>query len=246
MTDRFIGYRRRIRIIPRERRVDVDMEDDAHCFGVTIIHDGSVIEAVETRAPRFPWTTCPAAGTYLSERMTGVLLAQAADVENQRHHCTHMYDLFVLAARHAADQAPLTYDIRVSDPDRGVRETDVARNGDVILRWKLGGSAGAEDGLGGDMTALDAWTRELPLDLQEAGRMLRRGAMVSGTRFFDFPVGAPAAGMSQMIGACFTYQPERAGTALRVTDTIRDFSDNPEKMLTGESNDRRVARVSRP
>lgn len=54
MTDAFTGYRRRVRVVPGDGRVDIDMEDDAHRFGVSLIHDGVTIMAVETRAPRYP------------------------------------------------------------------------------------------------------------------------------------------------------------------------------------------------
>ncbi|RYY25846.1 MAG: hypothetical protein EOP62_12035 [Sphingomonadales bacterium] len=251
MAGAFTGYRRRVRIVPQIGRVDVDMEDDAHCFGVTLTHDGTTILAVETSAPRYPWTTCPAAGVFLASKMTGVLLADAADVQNQRDHCTHMYDLFVLAARHAPDHAPTVYDIRVSDPvdgggAAGIRLAEIDLNGETILRWRLGDPTGVDGIAGGNLRELDAWTRTLTDDLQEAGRMLRRGALVSGTRFFDFPVGAAAGAMTQMIGACFTYQPGRADTALRVADTIRDFSNEPEKMLTGESDDRHIEGAASP
>jgi hypothetical protein len=238
VADAFTGYRRRVRVVPGDGRIDVDMEDDAHCFGVSLIHDGARIEAVATRAPRYPWSTCPAAGGFLAQRMAGVALADAALVENQRDHCTHLYDLFVVAARHALDPAPFTYDIRVSDPVEGVIVAEIDRDGETLLHWQFDDVR--ENAVGvptGDRRAFDAWTRAQPENLIEAGLMLRRGVMVSGTRFFDFPVGAAAGAMSQMIGSCFTYAPERAGQALREPDTIRDFSNHPEKMLSGERDD---------
>lgn len=246
LAEAFTGYRRRVRIVPQSGRIDVDMEDDAHCFGVTLIHDGVTIEAVETSAPRFPWTTCPAAGAFLIERMTGVALADAARTDNQRDHCTHVYDLFVIAARHALDAEPLTYDIRVADPGGDGRLAAIDLDGETVLRWRFEDQKSVAQALTGSRRDFDAWTRTLSPELQEAGLLLRRGVMVSGTRFFDFPVGSAAAGMQQMIGACFTYQAGRAGTALRVADTIRDFSNEPEKMLSGESDDRRLEGAARP
>lgn len=238
MIAAFTGYRRRVRIVPGGGRVDVDMEDDAHRFGVSLIHDGVTITAVETRAPRYPWSTCPGAATFLAQRMTGVALARAAKVENQRDHCTHLYDLFVVAARHALDMAPLTYDVRVSDPKDGTYTAELDCDGETILSWWFEDVRENELGVPmGDRRAFDAWTRTLPVGLAEAGMILRRGVMVSGTRFFDFPVGAAAAGMTQMIGSCFTYAPGRADHALREADTIRDFSNNPEELLSGARDD---------
>jgi hypothetical protein len=241
----FTGYRRRVRILPQQGRIDVDMEDDAHRFGVTVIHDGVTVQTIATSAPRFPWTTCPAAGAFLAERMTGIALADAARVENQRDHCTHVYDLFVIAARHALEVEPLTYDIRVSDPGEDGRLAEIDLAGETVLRWRFGDQRRVADALTGSRREFDAWTRTLAPELQEAGLLLRRGVMVSGTRFYDFPVGA-AAGMQQMIGACFTFHADRAWTALRVADTIRDFSNEPEKMLSGESDDRCAEGTARP
>lgn len=238
MADGFIGYRRRVRVLPGDDRIDVDMEDDAHRFGVSLIHDGVTIKAVETRAPRYPWSTCPGAATFLAARMTGVALAQAAKVENQRDHCTHLYDLFVIAANHARDTEPLTYDVRVADARDGVSAVELDRNGQTILRWQLDAShEDAPDEHRGGRRALEAWTRSLPDELTEAGMILRRGLMVSGTRSFDFPVGAAAAGMTQMIGSCFTFSSGRAEHALREPDTVRDFSEDPDRLLSGDAND---------
>lgn len=234
------GYRRRVRIVPEPSRVDVEMEDDCHHFGVTVFHDATTIERVETREPRHPWTTCVLAGTYLRDRMAGVTLAHAADVENQRQHCTHLYDLFVMAAAHAHDEAETFYDIRVDDPVGGVKLAELDRDGATLLRWRMGDDT-ARDGVpGGNFRALETWSRTLPLDLAEAARMLRRGVMVSGGRSLDFPAGQTAGALlPQMSGACFTFQPERAGSAVRMPGSLRDYAQHPEKMLNGESDDRR-------
>lgn len=238
MADAFTGYRRRIRVVPAPGRIDVDMEDDAHCFGVSLVHDGVHIAAVETRAPRFPWTTCPGAGVFLVERMTGAALADAARIDNQRDHCTHLYDLFVVAARHAHDAAAFTYDVRVSDPRDGVIVAEIDRDGETVLRWQFDDvKANAQGVPMPDRRAFDAWTRAQPEELLEAGLMLRRGTLVSATRFFDFPVGAPASRMTHMIGSCFTFSSARAAEALREPDTTRDFSREPGKMLNGERDD---------
>lgn len=235
---RWAGYRRLIRIVPHPGHIDVDMEDDAHCFGVTVFHDGVTIERVETREPRHPWTTCPMAGAFLRERMAGLPLAEAPHVEDQRQHCTHVYDLFVLAVRHCADDRATTYAIRVRDTDAAGRKlAEIDRNGAPLLSFPDGQ----------DMRALAAWSTRLPDDLQEAARMLRRGALVGQSRGMTFAqVDTAQALMGIMAGACFTFQPERAAQAIRLPDTVRDFSEEPEKMLSGEQDDRRSGGLSRP
>jgi hypothetical protein len=232
------GYRRLIRIVPHPRHVDVDMEDDAHCFGVTIFHDGATIERVETREPRHPWTSCPMAGAFLRERMQGLSLTEAPDVEDQRQHCTHIYDLFILGVRHAHEHLPTSYSIRVADKDaEGRKLAQIDRNGTPLFS--------CADGQ--DQRALAAWSATLPDAMQEAARMLRRGALVALGRGMIFPVADTAdALMDRMSGACFTFQPERAAQAVRVPDNVRDFSNTSEKMLAGEQDDRRAGGLSRP
>src|SRR3546814_599472 len=206
------------------------MGDDCHRFGVTIVHDGVKVIEVLPRSPRYPWTTCPAAGAHLAQRMKGVPLADAATVENQRQHCTHMYDLFLLGATYAGDSEPLAYEIRVSDPVDGVQLAEIDRNGVLLLVWHVGKTDPGDGVAGGDFRALEAWSRTLPRDLQEAARMLRRGVLVSGGRHMDFPAGSPASEVS-ISGVCYTFQPERAAGALRVANTLRDFSGNLDVML---------------
>lgn len=232
------GYRRLIRIVPRLWRIDVDMEDDAHCFGVTVFHDGVRIARVETREARHPWTTCPMAAAFLRERMQGVLLAEASHIEDQRQHCTHVYDLFVLAVRHATDLEDTIYTIRVRDKDLDGRKlAEIECNGALVLT--------SRDGQ--DMRGLAAWSFKLPEAMQEAARMLRRGAMVAQSRGMTFPdAGTAAALMGTMSGACFTFQPERAALAERIPGSVRDFSSSTEKMLSGEQDDRRSGGLSRP
>jgi hypothetical protein len=232
------GYRRLIHIVPHGDHIAVDMEDDAHCFGVTVFHDGTAIQQVETRELRHPWTLCPAAGAFLRERMQGLLLADAAYVEDQRQHCTHVYDLFVLAVRHAADRDATTYTIRVRDKDGDGRKlAEIDRNGALLLSFPDGQ----------DMRGLAIWSATLSDDLQEAARMLRRGAMVGQARGMHFPeTGTAAALLDTMKGACFTFQPERAADAIRIPDSVRDFSREPEKMLSGERDDRCAGGAVRP
>lgn len=232
------GYRRRIRIDPAPESVGVEMEDDCHHFAVRIEHDGTTIGSVTTEAKRFPWTTCPAAGAFLSQRMKGVKLPEASIVEDQRQHCTHMYDLFVLGANHASDCVNTQYEVRVDDPVDGVAQCAVVeRDGEEILRWYIGGGTGAESP-GGSFRDLEAWSRSLNEEHQEAARILRRGVLVSGGRKFDPPASSDASILLDVMeGACFTFQTERASEGKRVSGTLRDYSYEPEKMLEGEWDD---------
>jgi hypothetical protein len=211
------------------------MEDDCHYFGVTIVHDGNLITDLQTSATRFPWTTCPAAGDHLISRMRGVPLIKAADVEDQRQHCTHVYDLFVLAARHALESKPMQYDIRVTDPVDDVMLAELDRNGETLLRWRVGDASGRDGIPGGDSQALSAWSKTLAPELQEAARMLRRGILVSNGRRFDLPAGTPASTFHPQ-AVCYSFQPERAVNALRTVNSFRDFSADPDRLLSEDGD----------
>ena len=224
------GYRRRVSIDPRPGRVGAWVEDDFHHFGVDIEHDGKTALRIATHAPRFPWTTCPAAGDFLIGQFQGRALADIGASDDQRLHCTHLYDIAVAAARHALEDAPTVYDIAVAD-DRGHGAlAEIAVNGAPSLRWLFSKTPVEGDIPSGDMAAFLEWTRRLGPAMKEAGMMFRRGAMVSGGRRLDLESYRTASEVGQH-GACFTLQPERAAGAGRVIGAIRDFWRAPDALL---------------
>jgi hypothetical protein len=224
------GYRRRVKIDPQPGKVSAWVEDDFHHFGVEIEHDGDTVTRIATHAPRFPWTTCPAAGELLAQRFQGRRLATIAAGEDQRQHCTHQYDIAIAAARHALDDSPTVLDISVADDEGRGALAELSVNGEPTLRWFFANSPREGDPQSGDMAAFLEWTRGLPDALREAGMMFRRGAMVSGGRRLDLEryrtvseVGSP--------GACYSLQPERALQSKRVLGAIREFWDSPNALL---------------
>lgn len=228
--DQLTGFRRRIRIAPAAGAIDVDLEDDFHRFGVTLRHAEGRVLAVETRELRYPWTTCPAAAAFLRERMVGTLLKEAGAGEDQRQHCTHLYDLFVLAASHANDPIMQVLDIAVSDPGDRASIARIARDGHLLLRWRMGGSPGS-GGVPADDRALRDWCRDLPLALQEPARMLRRGLFVARGRHSDWIAGHTAADIP-IKDVCFTFQTIRSANARRNGDPRREFSGRADALLT--------------
>jgi hypothetical protein len=230
-TPDFRGYRRRVRIEPQPLKASAWLEDDFHHFGVDLIHDGKVVTEVVTHAPRFPWSTCPAAGAHLQARFRGAALASFGAEEDQRQHCTHFYDLAMAAARHALDRKPVVYDISVDEADPAGPLAVLAVDGVPTLKWRMGGAAG--DGVpGGDMAAFAQWTRGLAPELTEAGTMFRRAAPISGGRRIDIESFPTAADVGPK-GVCYTFQPERAASSARIIGAIRDFSEHPEDLLRG-------------
>lgn len=85
--------------------VEVDLEDHVHHFGVRVEHDGRVVTAVQPRALRWPWTTCPDALDQL-QSLVGAAVGTRPMVEDPRQHCTHALDVTRWAIRFAADPVP--------------------------------------------------------------------------------------------------------------------------------------------
>lgn len=220
------GCRRNQLIDPRPGVVRADVEDDFHGFSVEIEHDGERVLDLRTTALRWPWSTCPAAGVHLAERMKGARLDALAAVDSPLSHCTHQHDLALLAAAHAHDSAPTLYSTFASDRMAPTRTADLYRNGTLELAWEIDGSDIVSPGIGHGLSLrrLKEWEATLSPDQREAARVLRRTIFISGGRFFDYAATPTADKVVQSVGACYTFQPVRsAGAAL--TMKVHDYSD---------------------
>lgn len=217
------GFRRRFRITPGPGRVVSALEDDYHCMKVVIEHDGLAALAVEADMERAPWTTCPGAAAQLKATFSGVGLDDFASRSSEkRQNCTHLHDLAVLGAAHARDEAPLIYDVLVSDPSGGERRAELKRNGEVVFDWAEQDSRLRKpvelEGLG--LLELGPWIDSLDAPHREAARILRWGAIMAHGR--SIPL-AEQSDATRMPPSCYTFQPERALRARRV-GRVRDFS----------------------
>jgi hypothetical protein len=227
--DELPGFRRRFIVTPEPDRVRCEVEDDYHCMGVTIRHDGRVATHVEAVMQRAPWTTCPGAIARLEQTFTGVPLEGFAARGEKQANCTHLHDLAVLAAAHASDSSPLVYDILVSDPVDGRRQAELRRNGTTVLRWvHVEGRIVEPAELAG--IALDKmrpWIDSLDPPRQEAARVLRWGTILAHGRTIPWERQSDASRLP--IGNCYTFQPERYNAAKRI-GAIRDFSQGPQPL----------------
>jgi len=198
---------------------------------VTIQHDGKIATAIKGEMIRAPWTTCPGAPGKLDETFTGVALDAFVARGEKQANCTHLHDLATMAAAHAHDEAPLVYDIVVSDPVESRREAELRRNGDPLLHWTLEGIeivAPAEIA-GLNLFKLGGWIDTLAPDMQEAARALRWGSLIAHGRTIPL---AQQSDASRMPPNCYTFQPDIARKAKRV-GVIRDFSGGTEQPLDG-------------
>jgi hypothetical protein len=220
------GCRRNQLIDPRPGIVRADVEDDFHNFWVEIEHDGEHVLNLRTGAERWPWSTCPAAGLHLAQRMKGAPLAMLSQVDSALSHCTHQHDLALLAAAHAADTQPTLYSSFSSDRTEPTRTAILYRNGEPELLWEIQDSDIVSPGLGHGLSLrrLKEWEVTLSPDQREAARVLRRTIFISGGRCYDYQQTLTADQVTQSVGACYTFQPERSAGAVLVMD-LHDFSD---------------------
>ena len=223
------GFRRRFRITPAPGRVQSEVEDDYHCMSVIIHHDGAIATSVEAVMRRAPWTTCPGAPEQLKQTFCGVALDAFAARGEKQVNCTHLHDLAVLAAGHAFDQAPLVYDILVSDPVDGKRRAELRCGGATILGWTEAGMRIVEPAelSGLKLDELRPWIASLDPQRQEAARLLRWANTLANGRMIPLEQQSDA---RRMPPGCYTFQPHRAVQAQRV-GVIRDFSDGAAQPL---------------
>lgn len=215
---------------PGPDRVCARLEDDYHCLQVTIRHAGGVAVAIEPVWARWPWSTCPGAVDELMKTFTGVALADFARRGEKSSNCTHFYDLALLAAAHAFDDRPLTYDVLVADPVDGGRDAELRRDGTAVMRWRLKDARIVEPAeiAGLDLFDMNPWIATLDDNRKEAVRLLRWGTMMAHGRAMTRD--ALSDGTRMPLGRCYTFQPHRIANARHVGE-VKDFSKGSARPL---------------
>ena len=227
--DELPGFRRRFRVTPAAGCVRSEVEDDFHRMSVSLHHDGATVTAIEPLVIRAPWDTCPGAVEQLRQTFEGLALARFAERGNKFANCTHLYDLALLAAAHAFDDAPLAYDILVSDPVDGRRRAELRRDGATLFAWSDARLVLVEppELAGLRLDQLGTWIGTLEPALREPARLLRWGNMIANGRVIPLEKQSDA---SRMPATCYTFQPQRAAVARRI-GAIRDFSRGTRQLL---------------
>lgn len=223
------GFRRRFRIAPAAGAVSAAVEDDFHCMTVTLRHDGERIAGVEAQTIRAPWTTCPGAERVLEETFAGTPLAEAARRGLKQANCTHLYDLAVLAAGHAGDEAETRYEVLVGDPVDGSGIAEIRCNGVPVLRWTIAGLdlAGPAELAGRNLMQLRDWIDALDPAMREAAKILQWACLIAHGR--QIPL-AHQSDATRMPPNCYTFQPAMARQAVRVGEIV-DFSRGEREPL---------------
>lgn len=239
------AYRRRLRIRTIAPGVVVsELEDDFHHFVVTLTHNGERVITCENESFRWPWSTCPdaavplraLAGMPLSRRFTA-----AGTWTDPKQNCTHQFDAACLAITHAAwGRDERVYDVEIPrrDPQTGASHTRCWVDGELRLAWNI-----SWDGLidpeptfdqapwkGGFMRWADA---TLPEEPAETAIVLRRACDIGMGRGMDLDAVPVADQLPKMMaGICHTMQPSVVHVAIRNVGTIRDFTHEPDRLLS--------------
>lgn len=225
------GFRRRVEVYVRPSAVAALLEDDIHCLAVILRHDGARVTAVEPDFPRAPWSTCPGATEKLVATFIGLPLAEVTARRDKKQNCTHLHDMAVLAAAHAADPGDFTYDILATDPVAGLRSLELRHNGELLHCWReQDGSLVAPPELAGQqLITLRDWIGGLRGREQEAARLLQWSSLVAHGRTMPLAEQWDATAMPP---SCYTFQPHRAAIAQQL-GIRRDFSSGEASPLDG-------------
>jgi hypothetical protein len=224
------------------------LEDDFHHFGITLHHDGGIITDVRAAAPRFPYSTCPAAGLALRGMIGHPLAARSTDVGlmiPMRQQCTHMFDLAGLTMAHAAaGREHRRYEAVITDREiiaweAGLRRVlgpgvaTLRRDGEVVLEWQIErrGITGPADWAGQSLTAgFRERTEAMPVEEAEHAAVLRRAIMISSGRSLD-PDLYPTARDRGQSGVCHTFLEENRDQAKRMVGSTLNYERSSEGML---------------
>ena len=153
-------------------------------------------------------------------------LADVARRGEKTTNCTHLHDLTLFAAARAGDAVATAYDIVVTDPVEGMVHAVLRRDGAIVLDWTIiDHRLTMPPALAGRrLTELGDWIATCDRATREAARLLRWAAIMALGRQMDIPADSPATMFP--LGACYTFQPERSGTALRTPGAWVDFSES--------------------
>jgi hypothetical protein len=227
------AFRRAIVIRGAGGRVEADLEDDFHSFGVTLHHDGHTVRCVEARATRYPWATCLEAPVALAALEGAAIRANPATLfqhADPRAHCTHLFELAALAIAQAArGDGERLFEAEVTDPEGESCTARLFRDGELTLAWRLTGDViDAPSPYAGEPLAGFSSKRLAGLEAEEAETLLilRRVVQTARGRQMDVDAFATAAAMGRP-AQCYSLQPPNATRATRVTGSIRDWPNRP-------------------
>lgn len=242
-------FRRRIRLTRegdnRSGQVHGALEDCNHGFQSTVFYQNGQVTEIRPEFMRIPFTTCNGAWQPLQKllgasvsALPSELLMTAPPLSN----CTHLHDLTLLAIAHTQrDGKIVQYDVEVTDAIGGVSDLRIwhtVNNGhkNLIHHWQSLNYAISSPAILKDkplFMGFSRWANEQFSGIEnEAAFVLQKGNLVSIGRMLDVEAmtGSRAIDENDRL-ACFTYSPENSSRAIRIGNTVRDFTTSEEQLL---------------
>ena len=208
------------------------LSDPFHELKCRIIHDGRTVTAIEGEAVRIPTSACPAAAGMLADLVgtrLGLPIRELYRGHNAGEHCTHLFDLSVVAIRHAFLPPSATlYEATVPDETDSPVVVSIRRNGVVVHAWEvLGGQIVSPARYRGNTLGRGFATWAAAnfdnADLEAATILARTWLIAIGRRYLtEGSAGQSITQNGEMIGRCFAYSPKRAATAVFTEGQRRD------------------------
>lgn len=240
-------YRRRIKLqgsIDKQDGGTVvgELEDCNHGFRVTVHHQNHSVTDVIGESLRIPMNTCSGASEPVKALIGAKISSTPLELNitaNPTANCTHLLDLTVLAITHCQrGTKQRIYDVEVDDADdQGRSNLRVYLDGELIHRWQAKDFAViAPQSLRGNtlLKGFAAWAAPaFSGPEQEAAFVLQKGFFVAQARRYDIDAlaGERSIKHTSMHGSCYSYSSPRLEQAVRLPNTVRDFSDAAEKLL---------------
>jgi hypothetical protein len=232
--------RRRIRLINTPGQVDATLCDIFHEMQCRVTHDGARVTAIEGKMLRIPTSLCCDAAAVLRELIGMPLQISFAEIYaggRAKHHCTHLFDLAVLAIRHASRaETERVYDAVVPDETDAPVIVELARNNIPIHTWKVfQGNIIEPAAINGRplLQGFAAWAAQVFAgDELEAAMVLSKTCLIARGRTVRSEAWKddPLTRNSVMAGACYSYTPERMANGVFLGNNERDFS---ERLIEG-------------
>lgn len=227
------AFRRRIRLRHEAGAVVGVLDDNNHAMWVQLRHAEGRVTAIGGGFYRWPTTGCLGAADVLQD-MVGVSIDSGRDAiggnGRARHHCTHLFDLAMLAlamARRA--EAERTWDAIVPDARGGRTIAAISLNGSVLHTWTLDGvmilpaDGRAQQSL---LSAFAPWAKtHFSGDALEGATVLRMAAFTARARAHvtdNRPW--PLADFPERRDACHAYRSPQVDTAEHRIGVVRNFS----------------------
>lgn len=234
-------FRRRIALSRSTRLITAELEDCNHAFRLQLHFDDNKVTTIEAQAIRYPLSTCPFATAALEEFTGKTLTAsrfELRDYSAPNIHCTHLYDLVGLCMNHALRHDPhRQYDIEIPDPVDAKSTARLYCNHQLVLEWEIEQHhINTPRHLAGKpvMKGFSYWAMStFQGDALEAAFVLQMGYFVASARRYDINAMAGQQVGNQRIplGACYSYSKGIIEQAIRMPNSMRDFTDNEAQLL---------------